>query len=188
MPSFQEFLTRGTIGGVQLGMLPEVIERTFGPAEDRSVQRHPTETFKYGCVELTFKDVPQTTDKRLVGVAIYFDRADGRLPHGTRFDDWMPEATTTEAEFRQFLENASLEVHSHVDGQYRSLILDTGARIVFDERRLHSVHYRRVDKAPPRRQMSVSLPEGTLTRLHEQARREQISVQQLVERMLSATA
>jgi hypothetical protein len=74
-----------------------------------------------------------------------------------------------------------------VDGQYTHLVLNSGGSAVFDDGRLHSVHFRRADKGALRRQMSVSLPENTLSQLRERAQRERISLQELIERVLSTT-
>jgi hypothetical protein len=187
MATFREFLTSGTIDGVKLGMAPQMVERFWGSPDDRSVQRHPTEILRYGSLELVFKTVPDTDDARLVSVAIYFAKPNQQLPPGAGFEDFAPNQATTESELRSFVDSAGLHVHSKVEGQYTHLVLDTGASAVFDDGLLHSVRYRRADKSPRRRQMSVSLPENTLTQLRARAESEHISLQELIERVLSAT-
>jgi len=187
MATFQEFLTSGKIGEVQLGMRPEVVEQRLGLPDDRSVKRHPVEILRFGSLELAFKTVPQTDDTRLISVAIYFNRPKQQLPAALKFDDWTPTDATTEAEFRQFIASTGLDVHSKVDGQYTHLVLNSGGSIAFDDGQLHSVHFRRSEKGSMRRQMSVSLPENTLSQLRARAQHEHISLQELIERVLSTT-
>ncbi len=187
MATFREFLSNGTIGVVKLGMLPEMVQRFWGPPDDRSVQRHPTEILRYGSLELVFKTVPDTDKTRLVAAAIYFGRPGQQLPPAARFDDGSPADTTTEIEFRDFIGSVGLQVHSKVEGQYTHLVLDSGASAVFADGRLHSVRYRRADKSSRRKQTSVSLPEATLNELRARAEREHISLQELIERVLSTT-
>jgi hypothetical protein len=151
------------------------------------VQRHPTEILRYGSLELVFKTVPDSDDTRLIATVIYFGRPNQQLPADARFDDWSPTEATTEAEFRDFVGAAGLQVHSKVEGQYTQLVLDSGASAVFDDASLHSVRYRRADKSPRRKQMSVSLPETTLSQLRARAERENMSLQELIERVLSTT-
>jgi hypothetical protein len=81
-----------------------------------------------------------------------------------------------------------LRAHFKVDGEYTHVLLDSGASAVFDEGRLHSIHYRRADKSARRRQMSVSLPESTLSELRARAQRENVSLAELIERVLSKSA
>ncbi|HEY0007347.1 MAG TPA: hypothetical protein VGB55_01375 [Tepidisphaeraceae bacterium] len=187
MASFREFLIEGKLGSVQLGMTPESVEREWGTAQDRSVKRRPVEILKFGAIELTFKQVPDTDDTRLVAASLYFYDERRRFPEHITFLDWLPNANTTETEFSSFLAKASLSVHSRVDGEYAHLVVDTGASATFVGGQLHSVHYRRVDKRPSRRQMSVSLPERTVEQLRARALREKISISELVEKVLSAS-
>src|SRR5437588_3306016 len=116
MATLREFLSSGTLGAIKMGMRPQMVEQLWGPPDDRSVQRHPTEILRYGSLELVFKTVPDTDDMRLVAVAIYFGRPDQQLPAGAGFEDRSLTDTTTEAEFRDFAAAAALEVHSKVEG------------------------------------------------------------------------
>jgi len=95
MATFREFLSSGRIGDVQLGMRPETVEQQLGPADDRSVKRHPVEILRFGSLELAFKTVPQADDTRLVAAAIYFNTPNQQLPPSLRFDDWTPTDATT---------------------------------------------------------------------------------------------
>lgn len=142
---------------------------------------------RYGSLELVFKATPDPEEARLVAAAIHFGRTNQHLPEGARFDDWSPTDATTEAEFRSFVGAAGLRMHSKVEGEYTYLILDAGASAVFDDGLLHSVRYRRADPSPRRRQMSVSLPESTLSQLRARADSENISLQELIQRVLSTT-
>ena len=187
MAILREFLSSGTIGPVKLGMLPQSVEQFWGPPDDRSVQRHPIEILRYGSLELVFKTDPERDDARLVSVAIYFAKTHQQLPRGATFEDFTPNAETTENELRSFVASAGLHMHSKVEGQYNHLVLDSGASVVFDQDRLHSMRYRRVEKSPRRKQMSVSLPENTLSQLRARAENEHISLQALIERVLSTT-
>lgn len=188
MAKFHELLSEGRIGDVRIGMRLETVEQFLGLPEDRSVKNRPVEILKFGSIELAFKHVPDTKDSRLIAIAIYFSIPNRRLPASVVFEDWTPTADTTEADFRDFLRSAGMQIHSNVDGENKNLVLDSGASIVFVDERLHSVHFRRADRGAPRRQMSVSLPESTLTQLRARAEREKVSLQELIEKVLSTTS
>jgi len=189
MARFRELLSEGLIGDIRIGMLPETVEQHLGPPDDLSVKKRPVEIFKYGSIELAFKHAPGTNESRLVAIAIYFSMPNRRLPASVAFDDWTPTSDSTEADFRNFLDSAGMQIHSRVDGDGENtyLVLDSGASIAFADEHLHSVHFHRTDKAAPRRQMSVSLPESTLTQLRARAERENVSIQELIEKVLSTT-
>jgi hypothetical protein len=187
MARFRELLSEGKIGDVRIGMRPETVEQYLGAPDDRSVKKRPVEILKFGSIELAFKHIPDTNDSRLIAIAIYFSIPKRSLPPSVVFEDWTPTADTTEADFRDFLNSAGMRIHSNVDGENKYLVLDSGASIVFVDEHLHSVHFRRADKAAIRRQMSVSLPESTLTQLRARAEREKVSLQELIEKVLSTT-
>lgn len=188
MAKFRELLSEGRIGNVRIGMRPEIVEQYLGAPDDRSVNRRPIEMLKFCSIELAFKFVPDTNDSRLIAIAIYFSLPKRQLPPSVVFEDWTPTAETTEAEFRDFVQSAGMQIHTRVDGENKNLILDSGASIVFVDERLHSVHFRRADGSAQRRQMSVSLPESTLSQLRARAERENVSLQELIEKVLSTTA
>ena len=187
MAQFRELLSEGKIGDVRFGIRRETVEQYLGAPDDRSVKERPIEILKFGSIELAFKHVPDAKDSRLISIAIYFSIPKRSLPPGIVFEDWMPTGDTTEADFRDFFHSAGMQVHSTADGENSYLVLDSGASIVFVDQHLHSVHFRRPDKAVPRRQMSVSLPESTLAQLRARAERENVSLQELIERMLATT-
>ena len=185
MAKLIDFLKRGAVGEVRLGMTPEAVEQRWGPAGDRSVTMRPFEILKYGAVELTFHQVPDTPDSRLSGISIKFGLPHDDSSHAT-FEDWTPDADTTVDDFRQFLNTGGSTVYATVDGEQTSLILDTGATAVFTDDRLYGVYYRRADKDATRRQVSVTLPETTLKELRTRAAREKVSFQHLVEQVLTS--
>lgn len=187
MAKFRELLLEGKIGDVRIGMRPETVEQYLGAPDDRSVKKRPVQILKFGSIELAFKLIPETNDSRLISIAVYFSIPSRNLPPSVVFEDWTPTADTTEADFRHFLSQAGIRIHSNVDGENKYLVLDSGASIVFVDERLHSLHFRRADKGAIRRQMSVALPESTLTRLRARAERENVSLQELIERVLSKT-
>lgn len=188
MALFREFLTEGKLGDVRLGVRPETVEQFLGTPDDRSVKSQPVELLKFGSVELAFKHIPETSDSRLVSIAIYFFDPERKLPARIMFNDWTPTSETTEAQFRQFLDSTSLKAQSREDGESKNLVLPSGASIVFADDQLHSVHFRGADKGTPRRQMSLSLPESTLTQLRDRAKREKVSLQELIEKVLSTAS
>jgi hypothetical protein len=188
MAKLEDFLTKGQIGEIHLGMRPEQVESQWGSASDRSVQRRPVEIAKHGAVELAFGVLPGTNDSRLISGSIYFFNPKRKLPAGLVFEDWFPTQSTSEADFRRFLESIKLTADSRVDGENTNLLLETGASVVFVEGRLHSIHYRRRDSGAARRQLSVSIPETSLTQLRERALRENVPLNELIERILLANA
>jgi hypothetical protein len=187
MASFREFLSQGKIGDIRIGMPLETVQKYIGPPEDLSVKKRPIEILKYGSIELAFHHAPDANSSRLIAIAIYFSLPKRMLPPSVVFEDWTPTGDTTEEDFRDFVQSAGMHACSRIDGENRNLVLDSGASIVFVDEHLHSVHFRRADKAPLRRQMSVSLPESTLTQLRARAERENVSLQELIEKVLSTS-
>lgn len=186
MVLMSEFLTSGRLGEVQLGLRPEQVTDVLGPADEQSTRRRPLLLLRYGAVELAFLHIPDTDDSRLVCAAIHFDQPDREVPQRLRPTDWMPTSRTTEAEFRRFLAGTGVPVHSSVRGEQEHLILASGANAVFVEGTLHSIHFKRSDKKPERKQMTVSLPEQTVEMLKRRALEKRVSVQDLLENLIKA--
>lgn len=188
MAQFRELLSDGKLGDVRLGMRPEAVVQFLGMPDDRSVKSRPVEILKFGSIELAFKHIPDTNDSRLVSIAIYFFNPKRKLPPPVAFKDWTPTSDTTEPQFLEFLRSAGLQAESGDNGESKSLILRSGASIAFVDGHLYSVHLRHADRRATRRQMSVSLPESTLTQLRDRAKREKVSLQELIERVLSTAS
>lgn|GEM_PF-3685625 len=186
MPLIRDFLQTGRLGEIQLGLRPDQVIGILGAPDDQSVKKRPVHILRYGAVQFSFVAVPDTKDSRLASVAIYFDDADRPIPPPLSPTDWLPTGNTTEQQFRQFLDQVEIHVHSSVQGEQEYLILDSGASIVFVEGKLHSVHFKRRDKKPQRKQMTVSLPEEAVERLQHRAHEQGLSVQALIERMIEA--
>ena len=146
MASLRDFLLKGRLGPVELGMRPEQVEQELGPAEDHSVSTRPVQILKFGSVEVAFKTVPGTDDQRSIAMGVYFGIPGRDLPPRIDFEDWNATENTTEEDARRFLAQAGIGVHSRVDGEIRNLILDPGSSMAFDEGLLRSMHYRRADK------------------------------------------
>lgn len=188
MPLMREFLESGRLGEVQPGLRPEQVIALLGEPEDRTPRKRPLQILRYGAVEFAFMPVPQTTDSRLVSTSIYFYDPHRPIPPALCPTDWLPTHATSGQQFRQFLEDSGMQVHSRVEGQQESLILSSGASVAFKDAGLHSIHFNRKDKKPQRKQMTVSLPEDAVDRLRRRAREEGVSVHDLIERMISAGA
>lgn len=184
MAKLQDFLTNGQIGEIRLGMRPEQVQSIWGPAPGQSVQHRPVKILRYGSVELGFGPIAGTEDSRLASVAIYFFDSLRTLPAGVTFEDWVPTQNTSEADFHRFLDSIKLAAHTRVDGENTNLMLETGTSVVFVEGRLHSIHHLRRDRRAARRQLSVSIPESSLNQLRERARRENVPLNELIERIL----
>ena len=187
MANLKELLSDGRLGPVQIGMVPEMVERVLGSPDGRSERTDPVEFWKYGSLQMAFKRVPGADDSRLVGITIYFAVADLRVPPEATFEDWSPNGQTTEVEVRGFLEAVGLKVHSRVDGEHTNLVLESGAGIAFAEGHLHNIRFYRADRATIRRQVSVSLPDRTLSLLRVRARERKISLQELLEEVISTS-
>jgi hypothetical protein len=188
MPTIREFLTSGQLGEVRLGLRPEQVTRILGEPDDHSVRRRPISLLRFGAVEFAFKHIPDTADSRLVSIAVHFDRADRNIPALVRPTDWLPTSETTEQEFRGFLEASCIQLHSIIAGDDECLILLSGASAAFRDKKLQSIHFRGGEKKNDRKQMTVSLPEETVERLRQRAKDERVSVHDLIERMIKASA
>lgn len=188
MPSMSDFLRTGRLGDIQLGLRPDQVISILGDPDGRTAKRRPVELLRYGAVEFGFVPVPDTADSRLVSIAIYFSDPSRLIPPPLRPTDWMPTNATDKQQFCQFLNEVGIEVQSRAEGQQEYLTLFSGASVVFSEGRLHSIHFKRKDKKPPRKQMTVSLPDEALERLQHRAQEEGVSVQLLIERMILAGA
>jgi hypothetical protein len=188
MPTIREFLTHGRLGDLQLGLRPEQVARILGDPDDRSVRPRPITLLRFGAAELAFKNIPGTSDSRLVSISLSFDRADRDIPMVLRPTDWLPTGETTEQEFQRFLETSGIPPHSRIAGDQECLILLSGASAAFRDGKLHSIHLRGGEKKNERKQMTVSLPEETVARLKQRAKEERVSVHDLIERMIKASA
>jgi hypothetical protein len=188
MLSMRDFLQRGHLGQVQLGLRPEQVIAILGDPDARTAKRRPLQLLRYGAVEFGFIPVPGTTDSRMVSVAVYFSDPDRRIPQLLRPDDWLPTSTPSQQDFREFLERTGIDAHFSAQGEQEYLTLDSGARVVFSEGRLHSIHFQRKDRNSQRRQMTVSLPEELVERLQHRAQEEGVAVQELIEQMIKAGA
>lgn len=186
MPLMRDFLQTGHLGEIQLGLRPDQVIAILGDPEDQSVKKRPVQILRYGAVQFSFVAIPDTEDSRMASVAIYFDDTDRLIPPPLSPTDWLPTGNTTEQQFRQFLEQTGMQVHSSVQGEQAYLIIASGASVVFAEGKLHSIHFKRVDKKPQRKQMTVSLPQEAVERLQHRAHEEGVSVQALIERMIEA--
>jgi hypothetical protein len=110
------------------------------------------------------------------------------MPNAVVFEDWTPTDQTTETDLCKFLDSSGIQSHLKVDGETKYLEIDSGASVVFDDGCLHSIHFHQADKLPARRQMSVSLPEATLSQLRARAEREKVSLKDLIEKVLTTSA
>lgn len=180
----REFLECGRLGEVRLGVRPEQVIAILGDPEDRSAKRRPVQLLRYGAVEFAFAPVPHTTDSRMVAVAIYFNDPDRTIPAPLCPTDWNPLCTTTEYEFRRFLDESGVSDYSSIHAEQDHLVLDSGASIVFADGRFHSLHFKRRDQQNTRKQLSFSLPQEAVEKLQHRAREEGVSIPDLIERMI----
>ncbi|HYE19049.1 MAG TPA: ribbon-helix-helix protein, CopG family [Tepidisphaeraceae bacterium] len=190
MATLNEFLSAGRLGPVQLGLRPEQVVALLGDADDRSARRRPVTVLRYGAVELTFTPIPDTDDSRLSGISVKFAVPGLEIPVALRPNDWLPDGRTSPDEVRRYLEGQGItgvEALRGDDGD-ETLTLSTGAAIVFADGSLFGMHFRRRDKRPDRKQLTVALPEETVEELRRRARAEHTSVQALLERMIKAAS
>jgi hypothetical protein len=186
MASLREFLKSGRLGEIQVGMPTDQVIALLGPADDRSVRRKPVYLLRYGAVEFAFKPVPETSDSRLVSIAIHFGHPGRTLPPALQWTDCALSDETTIEAFLRLLADTGMEGHMHSSRDQEYLSLDSGASIVFVDGRLGSIHFSCADTKKRRKQMTVSLPEDAVQTLRKRAREEGVSLNSLVERMIQA--
>ena len=186
MSAWREFLTTGRLGQIKAGLAPEQVEAVLGPPDDRSVKRKPVHLLRYGGVEFAFRAIPGSRESKLASIAIYFHPPGREIPEKLRPSDRGLSHGASAADIHQLLDSAALSACSTIDGEQEYLTLDSGASIVLINGRLHSVHFKAAEKEPERKQITVSLPEETVQKLKHRAAVEQLSVPNLIEKMIKA--
>jgi hypothetical protein len=156
----------------------DVVE-LLGPAPDESVRKDP-KILKYGGLQLTFLRDPGAQATRLAHVGLYYRQPVEPIPGPARPEDFNGNAETTLSEVRDFLTRTGVQEHEVDEGDDASyLTLPSGVRITFDGQKLWSINFASRQSIPKTKQISVSLPADTWSRLRERARASDRSVAEL---------
>ena len=121
-------------------------------------------------------------------MVLYFRQPTEPIPEPARPLDFTGTAETTIADFREFLKRRGLKVSACVEGEETSyLVMPSGTRITFDGPRLHSIMFT-MRAAPPKKQISVSIPEDAWQQLHTLARQSNRSISDLCAQWITQRA
>src|SRR4051794_23191013 len=101
MATLKQFLATGELGPLHLGMSEDQVIACLGQPSDKSVTKSPC-ILKYGGLQLTFDRRPNTAQRVLALLGIYFRPHEESLPEPTRLDDFPATSATTVAEVREY--------------------------------------------------------------------------------------
>lgn len=188
MPLLGVFLTTGRIGDIEPGVSLARVRDVLGPSDDESVKRRPVYLLRYGAVQLGFTPIGGTNDYCLTTTAIYFTQPGQEVPAALRFADWSPTAEATETDVVRFAADVGLRPEPHAEWRGENVMFASGASAAFDDGRLHSLHFRRPERPADRAQISVSLPTETVRRLRRQAKEQNVTPADLLDRLINAGA
>jgi hypothetical protein len=177
MIAFRTFLETGRLGQVTPGeSTGEAVRDVFGPPAEISTGKNP-EIWRYGGLQFTFYRGPGDTQQVLTAIGIFFDDPEPGFPDVLALDSQI-ELPLDIAQFRRYLEDCGLQVHSSVvvpeeevyegvvEPSRATLVLDSGVRATFLGGQLHNLFF--TSKSRPRgKQMTLFVPEEVL----EQARK-----------------
>lgn len=179
MATLEEFLRAGVLGSVHPEMKQTEAIDLLGSPQDCSVARHP-QILKYGGLQLTFIRRPMSEDRELAHVGLYFFPQAEPIPEPVRPSDFACTSETTIADVRDFLLRVGLEGFAVEEGdETNHLILPSGARIVFQEQKLRSIHFASRRREAAKKQLSLSLPKDLWDQLNLLARQSRRSLSDL---------
>jgi hypothetical protein len=184
MATLEEFLKEGKLGPLQVGLSAEEVMANLGPPDDASGGKSPV-LLRYGGMQLSLTRGADRPEYRINRMALHFRPKFEGLPELLRPTDWYPSESTTEADFRSFVEKRAITVHSAVDGESgRHLVLDTGATAIFAQGYLECIQ-------SPRRRSSVvvvNIPDAALPALRQESRNSNRSLPAICEEWIADRA
>jgi hypothetical protein len=188
MPTLEQFLQTGELGPLHPGMREAEVIALLGPAPDESVARHPS-ILKYGGLQIILLRNSKLGDCRLSRIALYFRPPLEPIPAPALPSDFKPTSDTTLDDIRDFLARVGLKESAIVENDdSASLIMPSGARIAFEENKLHSMSFAAPASGPPKKQISVSITAETLNKLKTLAKQSNKSVSELCAEWISQRA
>jgi hypothetical protein len=188
MATLEQFLQTGELGPIHPGMTQAEVMAWLGPPQDNSVTRLP-KILKYGGMQLTFARSQASIHPALSLIALYFGPQAEPIPEPVRPTDFTGRGETTIAEFGEFLRQVDQKASASVEGEDTSyLVMPSGARITFDGPALHSIMFALRSQAPPKKQISISIPEDAWQELNTLARQSNRSVAELCAQWITQRA
>lgn len=187
MATLERYLQTGELGSLRCGMSVDEVRAILGAPEDVSVRNRPL-ILKYGAIQLTFHAESGDAVPKLTHIAIYFSDSLGSIPEVLQPTDWAPTGSTTREEFVDFLNqhNITVEPRTAADGDH--LKVASGAQIIFDEGRLHSIQFSFTRSTGAKRQVSVTIPQGAWDRVRDEAQKSRRSVADLCSEWITEKA
>ncbi len=179
MASLKKFLQTGELGPIRPGMSQSDVIALLGSPSDESVSKHP-QILKYGGLQLTFLNRPGAKERWLAHIGLYFRPRAEPIPELATPADFKGGLDTTIADVREFFAQVGLKESTLENGEDTSyLILPSGARITFDDGKLHSIIFSIPTAATPKKQVSVSIAKDTWNQLRTLAGQSNRSVADL---------
>jgi hypothetical protein len=181
MATLKQFLQTGELGPLRCGMSEVEVKEILGPPPDTSVAKQAL-ILKYGALQLTFVNRPQSELRRLGHIGIYyFAPSAERLPEPVRPEDFTGSCQTSIADFRDYLARIGLTESAVVEGEVSSyLIMPSGVRITFDEHNLYSINFASPRAEQSRKQIAVPVSKEDFERLGVLARKSKKSISVLI--------
>lgn len=186
MSALEHFLKYGELGPLRIGMGADELMEVLGPPDGRSTGKNPR-LLKYGGLQLVVTSSKERRADRVTSIGLYFQPNEEELPEAIRPMDWQPSGSTSEREFREYLDRIGYPPHSSVSGESnRYLVLPSGARITFTESRLHAIQF--LLKESGQCQVSMALPNDAFRAIRDLAKSENRTVAELCAEWLTEKA
>ena len=186
MIALEQLLRYGELGPIRVGMGADELMDVLGPPDGRSTGKNPR-ILKYGGLQLTVSSSRERRTDRVTLIGLYFQPVEEELPEAIRPEDWQPSSSTTEQDFRDYLDRIGYPPYSSFSEESnRYLVLPSGARITFTESRLHAIQF--LLKESGQCQVSMALPNDAFRAIRDLAKSENRTVAELCAEWLTEKA
>ena len=177
MIALEQFLKHGELGPIRVGMGADELMDVLGPPDGRSTGKNPR-ILKYGGLQLAVASSREHSAHRVISIGLYFQPVEEELPEAIRPEDWQPSSSTTEQDFRDYLDRIGYPPYSSFSEESsRQLVLSSGTNIAFTDSRLHAIQFNLKDSG--QRQVSMTIPDETFRAIRDLARSENRTVAEL---------
>lgn len=139
--SLQQFLDRGQLGPLTLGMSPSDVQFLLGDPDARSKKLNPL-LLRYGPLELTFL-AGKSQPPCLVQLALSVSPESGDLPDPVAVKEWAIDGDTTMQAFDGMLRQHNIQPLT--TASTHEILLPSGVRAIFVQNRLKQLRISRRD-------------------------------------------
>ncbi len=136
MSTFYNFIKKGTLGSITLGVTKSFVQEYLGNPEDVSLSRKPI-ILKYGSLQMTFYRDKNKNEAVLDSINIYFDE-EVRLPEILSHQEWFPKVKMSKDEFFEKLTEIGIKLEEDkqhtFNGLQKGYRSEAGVIVVFSSK------------------------------------------------------